>query len=77
MPDRNGRLTTEEIIECIREGEPVDLEFTHSHAGTVLQLTRRALVVDVGKREVVTDPDKARQIGEALIAWATFKEGTP
>lgn len=68
------RLTTAEIVELIMQGEKVDVEFTHDHAGTIVTFDSRAITVDPGKRELVFSTAKARQVGEAFIAWAEAKE---
>lgn len=73
MPDRNGRLTADEIVELIEEGETVEVEFTTSHAGTILSFGRHAITVDPGKKEQVFTPAKAIEIGRAFIAWGETK----
>jgi hypothetical protein len=74
MPDKNGRLTTEEIVELIRQGESVEVEVTPDHSGTVFWFSRHAITVDPGIKELVLSPDKADQIGQAFTAWAETKE---
>lgn len=74
MPDKNGRLTTAEIVELIQEGEAVGVEFTHDHGGTMIWFGRYGITVDPGIKELVVDPNKADQIGQAFIAWAAIRK---
>jgi len=73
MPDRNGRLTTAEIVELIQQGEKVGVEITEDHSGTVIWFGRYDITVDPGIKETVLNPNKADQIGQAFITWAAVK----
>ena len=75
MPDQNGRLTTLEIVELIQQGVTVGVEVTPSHSGTVFWFSPRIITVDPGTKELVFSTHKARQIGEAFIAWADTRGG--
>lgn len=75
MPDKNGRLTTEEIVELIRQGERVEVEVTPSHSGTVFWFSPHAITVDPGTKELVLSADKADQLGQAFSTWADTKKG--
>lgn len=73
MPDKNGRLTTAEIVELIKEDEAVGVEITHDHGGTMIWFGHYAITVEPGIKEMVMSADKADQLGQAFTTWATVK----